>query len=152
MPNNLVAGQSIDDVENHFVRHCSGGQKNSDNQLTPEAFSMREDETYVSVGYLEFFSGTFQECLRDVKDDMCRAREVRPSHLLAVFNIGDIKAIADAFVVSDYALKFHPKENYCSHAGLYGVGFSKEAEQYELHHRLAMAPKHKFSGDLSKEY
>lgn len=56
----------------------------------PDAFKLRDAEVNLSVSWLEFFSGTTQQRLQQVRDHA--EMELRPNHGFANLNVGDTNA------------------------------------------------------------
>lgn len=83
--------------DHHLVRHIRESeiddQGNGQILAFPQAFELRQGETYLSNGWLEFFDGSISDCLSGVATAMCNGRKVKGHHGLA---IGEVLAIKDA--------------------------------------------------------
>jgi hypothetical protein len=80
--------------EHHVARHCrnrhvikADGRPIS---VFGDAFALRENETYLSAGWVEFFSGNRSSQLSQVRNAMAAVREVKRKDALAVMNVGKI--------------------------------------------------------------
>jgi hypothetical protein len=81
--------------EHHVARHCRNRHIIKDSEGRPisvfgDAFAYRENETYLSTGWVEFFSGTRLAQLSQVRNAMAAAREIKRKDGLAVMNVGEI--------------------------------------------------------------
>jgi hypothetical protein len=95
----MAKNYSLED-EHHLVRHIRHTEIDDlgNGQLLafPQAFQLRSGETYLSNGWLEFFSGSESDCLSGVSTAMSRTRQVKSHHALAIGNVAEIKeACAD---------------------------------------------------------
>lgn len=82
--------------EHHLVRHIRESeiddQGNGDLLAFPQAFELRQRETYLSNGWLEFWDGNTSDCLAGVVTAMSSARRVKAHHAVAIGSVGDIKS------------------------------------------------------------
>jgi hypothetical protein len=83
--------------DHHVVRHVSGNNVERDGDqvlgIFPQAFRLRDNEEYLSASWLEYFHGSKKDRLKATREAMRKARDVRPSHVLAV---GNVLAVKDA--------------------------------------------------------
>lgn len=87
--------------EDHVVRHCASQLLIRDGDhvvgIFPQAFQLKDGETYLSSSWLEFFPGSRSDRLRQVIAAMRKARTVRPSHGFAVGNVSAVKDACSSF-------------------------------------------------------
>lgn len=88
MPTPIIA-------EHHVARHCRSRHIIKDSEGHPvsvfgDAFALRENETYLSAGWVEFFPGNRVEQLAQVRNAMAAGREIKRKDGLAVMNVGEI--------------------------------------------------------------
>lgn len=90
----MAKSSSLKD-DHHLVRHIRESeiddQGNGRLLAFPQAFQLREGETYLSTGWLEFFAGSEADCLSGVATAMSNNRKVKPHHALAIGSVGEIK-------------------------------------------------------------
>lgn len=95
-----MAKKSLPD-DNHVVRHISSNllERDADDRVVgcfPQAFELRQSETYLSASWLEFFDGSKDERLKSTAAAFAKMRAVRPRHGLATGNVGTVReACAD---------------------------------------------------------
>jgi hypothetical protein len=81
--------------EHHVARHCRNRHiiKDEDGRaisVFDDAFALRQQETYLSAGWMEFFTGDRSTQLSQLRDTMAAAREIKPKDGLAIMNVGRI--------------------------------------------------------------
>src|SRR5947209_8729261 len=94
MPTPIIA-------EHHVARHCRNRHIIKDSEGRPvsvfgDAFAFRENETYLSTGWVEFFAGVWLTQLSAVRNAMAAGREIKPKDGLAVMNVGKLQDAARA--------------------------------------------------------
>ena len=82
----------------HVVRHIPATMVDRDPNTNavrgcfPQAFELRKNEEYLSTSWLEFFCGSFLECIAAVAAAMSKTRKIGPQHAFAVGNVGGVRA------------------------------------------------------------
>jgi hypothetical protein len=87
--------------EHHIVRHV-GSQlliREGDKVVGcfPQAFQLRAAESYLSASWLEFFGGPKHQQITDVIAAIGKARQVKPSHGIAIGNVATVKEACGSF-------------------------------------------------------
>ena len=82
-------------AEHHVARHCRNRHIIKDPEGRPisvfgDAFALRENETYLSAGWVEFYPGKRLGQLAQLRNAMAAAREIKQKDGLAVMNVGKI--------------------------------------------------------------
>lgn len=85
----------------HVVRHCPSQlcihEGDQVVRIFPQAFLLRDGESYLSASWLEFFSGSRDQRLTQVIKGVANARTVRPRHGFAIGNVGKVKDACGQF-------------------------------------------------------
>ena len=121
-----TVGNDVIPDDDHVVRHCKATWFDDDGDLTSAAFKLRQDngEEYLSVGWPEFFAGLTQDQqLANVRAELSSVRTVRPTHQLAVLQVGNTRNYVRANSPDHRNLLFKhkPIPNYNSHGGIFGL-------------------------------
>lgn len=130
MPTPIIA-------EHHVARHCRNRHIIRDSEGRPigvfgDAFALRENETYLSTGWVEFFRGNRAEQLSQVRNAMAGGREIKGKDGLAVMNAGRIVEAGRTRSVRLRVLH-EPKSDNPAYAAIRGV----PREHHELFEALA---------------
>jgi hypothetical protein len=112
-------------AEQHVARHCRNRHIIKDSEGRPisvfgDAFALRENETYVSTGWVEFFSGTWLNQLSQVRNAMATAREIKRKDGLAVMEVGKIVEAGRTRSVRIRVLH-EPKKENPAYAAIRGI-------------------------------
>src|SRR5258708_5450168 len=118
MPTPIIA-------EQHVARHCRNRHIIKDSEGRPisvfgDAFALRENETYLSTGWVEFFAGVWRTQLSEVRNAMAAGRETKPKDGLAVMNVGKLQDAAGARSVRVRVLH-EPNETNPAYTAVRGI-------------------------------
>ncbi len=133
----MPPNSQIPDTDN-LARHCTKSRDFVDpdvmTELTPGTFAPTEDDPDVSVNWIEYYEGTFDDRIDAVCKDMSSERDVRASHKLALLQVAELREIGEGCDVGLSAYHDpYPKND--SHAVIRGVPL----EAMILHQELADA-------------
>ena len=113
--------------KDHIARYCGGSHISEDGQIAPTAFSLRHNEVYLSVRWLEFFeqpnrSSEIEEVRRVLKADL----KIGATAKIAVLNVGDVRNYVEE--VSGYLIRIlhEPLPSDNSHSGIFDTGQDEE--------------------------
>ena len=78
--------------EDHVARYCPKREISENGTPMPDAFKLRENETYLSVNWLEYFGmPTIEANMPYVREDFGRHYKISKNGKFAVLNVGRIK-------------------------------------------------------------
>lgn len=82
-------------AEHHIARHCRNRHIIKDLEGLPisvfgDAFALREGETYLSAGWVEYFQGERFNQLSQLRNTMTATREIKRRDGFAVMNVGKV--------------------------------------------------------------
>ena len=119
----VVCLQDGDDIpdSDHVVRYCSPRHVHN-GEISESAFSLRLGEKYISVNWLEYFTGNISQRLQDVKNSI--GLELSPNGKFAMIPVGEAKG-----KIENLQIKYHPVHPNNSHAGLHFSGSEQNREQ-----------------------
>lgn len=112
-------------AEHHVARHCRNRHIIKDAQNRPvsvfgDAFALRENEGYLSAGWVEFFPGNRLGQLAEVRNAMAAGREIKRKDGLAVMNVGKVEEVGRTRSVRVRVLH-EPKPDNPAYAAIRGV-------------------------------
>lgn len=109
-----------------MVRYCPLRALDNDGRPTLVAFDLRDDESYLSVNWLEYFQDTAQRSRIDqVREAMGRRLTLGRRGRLLELEVQDVK---EAGGMVGCELRIEPRDNHDdpSHAGIDGWGSAEE--------------------------
>ena len=115
--------QDGDDIPNsdHVLRYCSTRHVMNE-AIIETAFELRGNDSYLSVNWLEHFSGNTRQRLQSIRDSI--AIKLSPSGRFAMIPVVEAKGN-----IENLQIKYHPTPTDNSHAGIYFSGSEKNREQ-----------------------
>jgi hypothetical protein len=127
--------------EHHVVRHVPLGKTRRDAEgnilgILPAAIERREGEKYLSVNYLEYFSGTNKQQMAEVKAAVIAAKQsksIGTKGLFATANVGTLKSVVQAKTTKKIRIAYAPTDHNPSHSAIHDI----PEEDIELMDQLA---------------
>ncbi len=109
----LKEGENIPE-EDRVLRYCKPKKDIDEREIAESAFTLKKEEGYISVNWLDFFNGnmTVPQRLQAVRDSI-------PLSLARNGRFAQIPVKEAKERILDIQVKYIPRENNCSHAGIY---------------------------------
>ena len=115
--------------EHHVVRHVPLGKTRRDAEgnilgILPAAIERREDEEYLSVNYLEYFSGATKQQMAEVKAAVIASKQsksIGTKGLFATANVGTLKSVVQAKTSKKIRIAYAPTGNNLSHSAIHDI-------------------------------
>lgn len=119
---------------NHVSRYCSPATIES-GVILPAAFQIRDNESYLSVNWLEHLSTVSPELAINMVREVFRrkAYTLKRGGKFVRFNVGDVRKVIQSTTHTVIQIEHLPEENDASHAGISGYSASYMAAQ-QTHH------------------
>ena len=119
----LKAGAYIPD-EDHVVRHVKWGQleKDCDDNvlgILPQAFVLRATEESLSFNWLEYFDGSREDQLTNIKSDLSTRLNVGSKSFFCIGNVKNIKDKGKEFGATSIRIAYAPTHGNKSHVALF---------------------------------
>lgn len=116
-------------VDHHVVRHIPfpNLRRSGDGKILgvlPQAFSLRTDEAYLSVNWLEFFESNKATNLLETKNAIAAAKasgKISPSSALAIANVGKLKEACLTKSDAQIRVAYAPSKNNPSHTAIHNL-------------------------------
>jgi len=118
--------------KDHVSRYCPNTQIYEDGDIDSAVFSLRKmkdgPEKYLSVHWIEFFSGEIEEALVEIRPYLKRIRDYTPESVCAVLNVGHCKEHVKEYSDDNRALGIKSEEsrNNPAHAGIYNLSMDDD--------------------------
>lgn len=104
--------------KDHVARYCLKRSMNTDGTPMPDAFRLRDGETYLSVNWLEYFGmPTIESNMVHVREDFGRKHSIVKNARFVVLNVGNIKRTMEDSGRIVY-VKHLNEDDYPSHASI----------------------------------
>ena len=109
-----MKGDIVPDAD-HVTRLCGGSHIREDGTIAATAYKPRPGETYLSVNWLEYFSGDREQRVRGSASMFRRLRKVGAKSAYGIGNVGRIKQVCEANATR-VRVVYEPVEENSSHS------------------------------------
>lgn len=124
MEKGSLKGKSLPDCD-HVARYCRP-KSVEDNKINSAAFEFRPQDSFLSVNWMEFFTGSVNEKIYQVyKSLLDKGYTTRPNGRFAKLNVGQAK---ERLPSVDIRLILEDKDIDPSHAGIFAEDGNREVE------------------------
>lgn len=105
--------------ESHVARYCPFSRL-KDGRPEPAAFELRNDESFLSSNWIEYFGmSDLENGMKKVRDEFQKHHSMTKKGRFAVLNVGDAKKTIEIEHGTELRIEDLQEEDYPSHAGIW---------------------------------
>jgi len=108
----------------HVAHYCGGSTIQEDGEISAAAFTLRQNEEYLSVNWLEYLDSADRSSqIRNLQWVYASKLRVGANARIAVLNVGSLRAKVEQESPGRHTLRVEhePEEDDPSHSGIYGL-------------------------------